>query len=1088
MSDKKNDWDKVIIVKKASSAWGFGLSLLEQFMENEGHTLVPRSYFSKDDFWLGAWVRKQRNAYSKGMLSKQQEEALEGMPGWVWEWDEQDAKRNRVWLEKCECLREFVRDNGHTRVPTKYVTKGGFRLNSWVQKQKSDYRKRCLSVVRIKKLEKMHGWAWNAKSKHDEWIEKYNCLYEFVKREGHAHVPRQFVLKNGLKLGSWIQTQRYNYKKGNLSEDRCHALENIAGWEWEKKDTVWKKGLEHLYKYVQQNGTDYVRDDYINVKGRITDSRGKPAAGAYIIGESTPLENGGVGETTEHTAAIQGQQIRGRSDYDGYYELKGFRAANFYKVFRYLINTKKGVRGSYQFFVDITARAEGFMQSSNKPLRVPLASQEQVHRARRILEAYSQVAIRTGDKEYPENKQQEYPLADSTGGTLTGVDIVLDQNGKWTEQQPANKPAVEVDFEGYFADSLAGGRALELLWDDKDRDLRDADEILETVRKGLRRYEGSGNILRWVGNLFIWGKSPQNEKAIEIMYHASGSPDRDLYGDAIYFGLSVADKKTPAILRAMVEVAMKTGDYYNVTGRILWGCRDQKEELVAALDPYLNSDDPSVRQKARDVKDYFTDSEAFLEKRAKRHEESVREQYGDRLGQFRDEMLSGDSQTRLDTLRFSLGRDGVMSIIDESFLGPFDACLRDSDPGVRATAARMMGYKFVWSSTEQSLEVIEILTRLLNDPDRSVRGAAVYYGLSTVRIPDKELSAKMLATILDDREVNYYGRVIWGLRRNKQACAEILRDWMDQAARDSQRAVKAYEIFEDVLGEPLPEEYARRFAGKRSDAHEGLAAMCIAAEPISADELKGQIFKCLEGSDLTEKVLDLYILQSRETASAMFICGNLTDQNAVRDALTKDKAFQVAGYTHGRIGPTGSGWIDSLEQFRERNEYNRVSLPLPSMSVNGEEDGPTDVVGKSNEPLDAASQEALETVRGFVSAVKRKRYEVAALRLWPESDIIKNLPELNKVDDFKNVTIPDQPLTVVMDVPERGVYEAFLLSSEFVSNDGENGKLFFILTDLAAFYPESYKARHWAIRELTFLRTSMKGDWRSGSWLFDGLL
>ncbi|MHC4645052.1 MAG: M56 family metallopeptidase, partial [Planctomycetota bacterium] len=491
-----------------------------------------------------------------------------------------------------------------------------------------------------------------------------------------------------------------------------------------------------------------------------------------------------------------------------------------------------------------------------------------------------------------------------------------------------------VDFDGYFEDSAAGGELLEQLWNDPKKDLRDTDEILEMVRKGLRRYGGRGNILRWIGNLFIWGKSPQNEKAVELMYHASGSDDRRLYGDAIYFGLSVTKNKTPEILRAMAAVAMKTDDYHNVTGRILWGCRSQKEELIACLDPYLNSDDEAVHKKAQDVKDYFTDSKAFMAKRAEEYKESIREKYGDRLGQFRDELLNGNSQTRLDTLNL-LRQKGVMSIVDESFLEAFGACTKDPDPKVRARTARTIGNKFVWGKT-QSQEAIEILTELLGDSDRETRYAAVYYGLSTLRNPDKELVGKMLATILDDREINYYGRVIWGLRRNKQACSNILEEWMSQSEQDGQRAIKAYEIYEDVLAERLPGKYAEEFAGQRSNAHEGLVAMCVGTNPLKKEELKRQFLEHVASGKLTEKVLDFYIIEGRGTAAGMFVCENLADRNALRDALIKDHAFHVAGYMHGKIGPTGSGWIDSLKRFRERSELYRVSLPKLDVEAEGE--------------------------------------------------------------------------------------------------------------------------------------------------------
>ena len=70
-------------------------------------------------------------------------------------------------------------------------------------------------------------------------------------------------------------------------------------------------------------------------------------------------------------------------------------------------------------------------------------------------------------------------------------------------------------------------RALDALWRAKDKDLRTEDEILDAVRYGLRRTrEHRTSMLRWIGNKYIWGESPQHPYAIEIMYH-----DADFSGE-----------------------------------------------------------------------------------------------------------------------------------------------------------------------------------------------------------------------------------------------------------------------------------------------------------------------------------------------------------------------------------------------------------------------------------------------------------------------------------------------------------------------------------------------------------------------------
>jgi len=502
---------------------------------------------------------------------------------------------------------------------------------------------------------------------------------------------------------------------------------------------------------------------------------------------------------------------------------------------------------------------------------------------------------------------------------MAGLNKKLEQTAR-KEQDGKFGP---VDFEGYFPGSEADAKELEKLWNDPKKDTKEPYLIIKTVRNGLRRYKGDGNILQWVGNLYIAGQNPQNEKAIELMYHASGSPNRNLYGNAVFSGLSVTTNKTPEILRAMAHVAMKTGDY-NVTARILWGCKDQKDQLIACLDPYLNSKDEAVRKRAAEVKSFLTDSKAFMVERAKKIDEAVRKEHSGKLGEYRKSLLTGDSGTRMETLTL-LQDKGVMAIIDESFLDAFEACVKDPDAQVRINAARMIGQKFIWGADPQNTHAIEMLIPLLGDQD--VRGTAVYYGLSTVSKPGKELLTKTLTTILDYRQVNYYTRVIGGARRNEQACIEILTEWMNQP-QDTQKAVRAYEIFEDVTGQTLDKDIARRFAGKKSDIHEGLAAMVISSKPIDKETLTKQFVDCLTANRLLTKVSGFYIIGRPQNAAGMFICDNLTDRNAIRQALKDGPGFTVAGYFEGNIGPSGGGWIKSLKEFKKQGEAYRIELAV----------------------------------------------------------------------------------------------------------------------------------------------------------------
>jgi hypothetical protein len=107
-----------------------------------------------------------------------------------------------------------------------------------------------------------------------------------------------------------------------------------------------------------------------------------------------------------------------------------------------------------------------------------------------------------------------------------------------------SEPYRPPDFAGFFPDDPAGARALAALWDEVKPEMehqaatpnvpgrtpwwsaqnrRSDDEILQMVRRGLRRIDGARRtwVIRWIGVRYIPPKRPQNPAAIEILYHAT---------------------------------------------------------------------------------------------------------------------------------------------------------------------------------------------------------------------------------------------------------------------------------------------------------------------------------------------------------------------------------------------------------------------------------------------------------------------------------------------------------------------------------------------------------------------------------------
>ena len=133
-----------------SDHWEEGFSHLKQFSDREGHCRVPAKHITDDGYPLGAWVNTQRT--SKESINLDRRRRLEALPGWSW-----DILSDQ-WEEGFSHLKKFSENEGHCRVAQRYKTDDGYRLGSWVSKQRT--AKDAMEPARRQRLEALLGWVW----------------------------------------------------------------------------------------------------------------------------------------------------------------------------------------------------------------------------------------------------------------------------------------------------------------------------------------------------------------------------------------------------------------------------------------------------------------------------------------------------------------------------------------------------------------------------------------------------------------------------------------------------------------------------------------------------------------------------------------------------------------------------------------------------------------------------------------------------------------------------------------------------------------------------------------------------------------
>ena len=163
------------------------------------------------------WVSTQRGNSQNGKLSEDRIKRLEDM-GFTWE------QLESKWEGMFNTLKEYKEKHGDCNVPA--IWRENKQLGKWVRVQRSNYQNSKLSEGRIERLEKIY-FVWNVLE--SQWEEKFNALKEYKENHGHCNVSQYW--RENKQLGSWVNEQRNNYRKGKLSKDRIKRLEEI-GFVW----------------------------------------------------------------------------------------------------------------------------------------------------------------------------------------------------------------------------------------------------------------------------------------------------------------------------------------------------------------------------------------------------------------------------------------------------------------------------------------------------------------------------------------------------------------------------------------------------------------------------------------------------------------------------------------------------------------------------------------------------------------------------------------------------------------------------------------------------------------------------------------
>eukprot|EP00536_Pseudo-nitzschia_multiseries_P003811 jgi/Psemu1/186623/e_gw1.60.20.1 len=225
-----------------SHQWETMYSLLRRYKEREGDCNAKANDDTSRTPNLGGWLNRQRLAKRRGTLDRRLEDRLTDL-GVVWDVFDQQ------WESMYALLLRYKDREGDCAVPFQHVEDDGEKLGMWLNTQRYFRKNGDLDRERIALLDSA-GVVWDVLGK--QWESMYALLSKYKERTGHCGVPLSHR-EDGKNLGTWLNKQRHDYKKGTLDGEKADSLEAI-GVVWNLTAQQWNGMYELLVRFQDREG------------------------------------------------------------------------------------------------------------------------------------------------------------------------------------------------------------------------------------------------------------------------------------------------------------------------------------------------------------------------------------------------------------------------------------------------------------------------------------------------------------------------------------------------------------------------------------------------------------------------------------------------------------------------------------------------------------------------------------------------------------------------------------------------------------------------------------------------------------------
>ena len=162
-------------------------------------------------------------------------------------------------------LDEYIGENGHPRVPAKYVSPDGYKLGSQTSNMRSRASRGELPAEQLEALD-ARGFVWHASRGHFTKFPAFLAhLDEYIAAHGDACAPQSYVCPDGYRLGSRViavRSARRN-RPALVTSEMIDELD-ARGFVWHIIDRLgFPAFIAHLDEYIAAHGNACAPQSYV---------------------------------------------------------------------------------------------------------------------------------------------------------------------------------------------------------------------------------------------------------------------------------------------------------------------------------------------------------------------------------------------------------------------------------------------------------------------------------------------------------------------------------------------------------------------------------------------------------------------------------------------------------------------------------------------------------------------------------------------------------------------------------------------------------------------------------------------------------